>query len=502
MKNQLQFLKTNWVKGKYYLTMLLSIIILSSCENFLTETPRSSVGGENFFKTEADADVSISAIYSSIKGHYTFNAWYFGDISTEIANNGETSASLDNGEYTPADPSFRDFWTQMYRTINYANVAITNIPNISLDESLKNRYIGEARFLRALAYFELVRAFGGVPKITEPTTDESNNYLPRASSEEIYNLIFEDLQFCETALPESYNSSNVGRATSGAAKALAAKAYLQKGDFSNTLIKAKEVINSKVYELLPNLKNVFDVTKKNGKEHIFSIQFMGGTTENLGSNISRAFSSRNVEINPYGNPSGSSIATETLWYNSIPDHFRKRLTIVEEFPTLYYPEIKAIGIAQAGPCCMKYWDPLYTTRIGGDDANWMVLRYADILLMFAEAENEVNGPTSEAYNAINKIRQRARDENGNNIDEPEEIAELPDLAGLSKDEFRQAVWKEREMELCFEGHHRWDLIRQDRFVEVVNASNIPSKVTDKNKLFPIPDLEILANPNLEQNSGY
>lgn len=229
---------------------------------------------------------------------------------------------------------------------------------------------------------------------------------------------------------------------------------------------------------------------------------MGGTPENLGSSLTNQFASRNVEINLFGNPSGAGVATEKLWYNSIPDHYRKRLTLVEEFPVKFYPEIKAVGVAQAGPCCMKYWDPLYSSRIGGDDANWMVLRYADVLLMFAEAENEINGPTIEAYSVINQIRKRARDENQNNLDEPEEIAELPDLAGLTKDEFRQAVWKEREMELCFEGHHRWDLIRQGRFVETLNASNIPSNVTEKNRLFPIPYLEILSNSNLEQNPGY
>ena len=176
--------------------------------------------------------------------------------------------------------------------------------------------------------------------------------------------------------------------------------------------------------------------------------------------------------------------------------------MVAEFPTPYYPEITAVGVALAGPCCMKYWDPLYTTRIGGDEANWTVLRYADVLLMFAEAENEINGPTPEAYDAINSIRKRARDENQNLIDEPEELAELPVLEGLSQDEFRQAVWAERDIELCFEAQHRWDLIRQNRFVEVVNASNIASKVTETNRLFPIPNLEILANPNLEQNPGY
>lgn len=492
------------MKNNYNTIVILTFLFLTSCEGFLTEIPRSSIGGNNFFKTAKDAEVSVTAIYSSIKGHYNSNVYYFGDISTEIANNGETSSSLDNGEYTAADPVIRNFWTQMYRTINYANVSIKNIPEIEMDEVLKNRFVAEARFLRALSYFELVRAFGGVPKITEPTLDETNNNLPRATIEEIYNLILDDLMYCEDILPDQYNAINTGRATSGAAKALMAKAYLQKGDFPNTLAKTKEIINSGTYQLLPSLKDVFKVTKENGKEHIFSVQFMGGETEGLGSSITRVYASRNVEINPNGNsaPSYSGIATENLWYNSIPNHYRKRMTIVALFPTSYYPEIKAKGTAQAGPCCMKYWDPLYTTRVGGDDANWMVLRYADVLLMFAESENEVNGPTTEAYNAINSIRKRARDENQNNLDDQDEIAELPNLNGLNKDEFRLAVWKEREMELCFEGHHRWDLIRQNRFVEVLNSSDIPSKVTTANMLFPIPDLEILANPNLLQNTGY
>jgi len=492
------------MKKIFHSIVLLSFLGLTSCEGFLTETPRSSIGGNNFFQTATDANVSISAVYSAIKNHYNYNVYYFGDISTEIANSGEGSTTLNNGEYTAANTSFRDFWTYMYSTINYANVSIKNISGISMDNNLKNRYIAEARFLRALAYFELVRAFGGVPKITEPTTDESNNSLPRATAEEIYSLIFEDLKVCETELPATYTSANTGRATSGAAKALMAKAYLQKGDFANTLAKTKEIMALGTYTLLPYLKDVFDISKENGKEHIFSIQFMGGSTENLGSSISRSFASRNVEINPNGNgeASYSGIAAENLWYNSIPDHYRKRLILVATFPTTYYPVIKAKGNAQAGPCCMKYWDPLYTTRIGSDDANWMVLRYADVLLMFAEAENEINGPTQAAYDAVNSIRKRARDENQNGIDEANEIAELPNLSGLSKDEFRKAVWKERDMELCFEGHHRWDLIRQGRFVDVLNASNIAAKVTNSNTLFPIPNLEILANPKLTQNPGY
>lgn len=485
---------------KYSLVFILSFMFLMSCDEFLTEEPRSSISSTNFFKTAADANVSISGIYSSIRAHYNFNVYYFGDVSTEIASSGEVSSTLNSGEYTAADPVFRDFWTLMFRTINYANDAIKNIPKISMDATLRDRYVGEARFLRALAYFELVRAFGGVPKITEPTLDATNNSLPRASADEIYNLIFNDLKICEAVLPGTYDAANTGRATSGAAKALMAKAYLQKGDFTNTLAKTKEVIQSGTYVLLPNLRDVFDVAKENGKEHIFSIQFKSGYTEVLGSQISTYFASRNPELNLYGKPSGSSVATEMQFYNSVPNHYRKRLTMVSTFPTTYYPEIKAKGMALAGPTCMKYWDPKYLSNVGLDDANWMVLRYADILLMFAEAENEINGPTAAAYDAVNQIRKRARDENNNNIDESTEKAELPDLAGLSKEDFRTAVWKERDMELCFEGHHRWDLIRTKRFVQVLNASG--RNVKDANNLFPIPDLEISANPNLTQNPGY
>ena len=483
---------------KYRFIILLStLFLISSCEGFLEQVPRSSINSDSFFKTEADVDAAVSAAYGRLRNHYGFNSVYFGDISTEIANNGEVNSPLLSGEYTDADPVFRTFWTDMYQTINIANVAIKNIPEVSLNTDVKNGYLGEVHFVRALAYFELVRAFGGVPKITEPTIGESNNLLPRVSSEEIYELIFNDLEYCETVLPDIVSN---GRATVWAAKALSAKAYLQKGNFAKAREKALEVTESSVHDLTPNLKDVFDVTMKNGIEHIFSIQFLGNTTEYLGSNLTSAFASRNPEINPNGYPSGAAIAAETPFYNSIPEHYRKRLTIVAEFPISYYPAITAEGPAQAGPCCMKFWDPLYGTRINGDDANWMLLRYADVLLMFAEAENELNGPTTAAYDAVNKIRKRARDENQNGIDDPEEIVELPDLEGLDQDLFRQAVWKEREMELCFEGHHRWDLIRTNRFVEVLNANGIT--VTDANKLFPIPHLEILANPNLEQNTGY
>lgn len=173
--------------------------------------------------------------------------------------------------------------------------------------------------------------------------------------------------------------------------------------------------------------------------------------------------------------------------------------MVAEFPSAYYPEITVSGTAQAGPAPMKYWDPTFGMNIGGD-ANWIVLRYADVLLMFAEAENELSGPTDAAYEAVNAVRKRARDENANGIDEAGELAELPNLEGLSKEDFRAAVWAERRMELCFEGHHRWDLLRTGRFVDVMKASGRNAEA--KHELFPIPLLERQANPALTQNDDY
>ena len=148
---------------------------------------------------------------------------------------------------------------------------------------------------------------------------------------------------------------------------------------------------------------------------------------------------------------------------------------------------------------MKYWDPNLFSESQGD-ANWIVLRYADILLMMAEAENEVNGSTSLAYDAINEVRKRARDANANGVDEMEEIEALPDLEGLNKAEFREAVLRERELELCFEGHKRWDLLRKGKYIEAMQAIGKP--VENKHILYPIPQLELLANPNLTQNPGY
>ncbi len=471
----------------------------SACENFLDEKPLSAISSQDFYITSEDAKAGVNAIYSVLASTYGSNGWYFGDVSTEIANRGELTGGLDVMDYTAADPVFRGFWSENYRGINYANLAISRIGDISMEEGLRNRYIAEAHFLRGLFYFDLVRAFGSVPLIVEPTVDDSNNRLPRTDTESVYDLIISDLSMAEATLPLTYSSSDIGRATKGAAQSLLAKVYLTKGDWQKARDKAQEVISSAKYSLFANMKDVFNVKNKNGKEHIFSVQFKSGNNRGGGSSFTSQFASRNPNILLNGAISGTSIATEPGFYDATPNHYRKRIMMVDSFPSKYYPEITAKGKAQAGPAPMKYWDATYGSAQGGD-ANWIILRYADILLIFAEAENELNGPSEPVYEKLNLIRKRARDENADGVNDATEVSELPDLANLTKEALREAIWKEREMELCFEGHHRWDLLRTGKFVEKLKASG--RNADSKHVLFPIPLLEIQANPLLTQNEGY
>ncbi len=471
----------------------------TGCEKFLDEQPRSSIGKEGFFQTQADALSAVNAVYSALSGHYNGNAWYFGDVSTEVASRGELTGGLDVMDYTSADPVFRDFWTSMYQGINYANNVIRWIPEMEFDQGLKDRYVAEARFLRALFYFELVRAFGGVPLIEQPTQGMENNSLPRAGVDEVYASIVADLTQASGTLPPTYGAADRGRATKGASQALLAKVQLTRGNWTEARTAAQSVITDKQYALFDNFADVFKIANENGKEHIFSVQYTSGNVRGGGSSLTSSFASRNPNILKNGAIAGTAIAAERGFYDAVPNHYRKRISMVSAFPSVYYPEITVSGTAQAGPAPMKYWDAGFGLAIGGD-ANWMVLRYADVLLMLAEAENELSGPTTAAYEAINAVRKRARDENGDRVDDASELAELPDLAGLSKEAFREAVWEERRMELCFEGHHRWDLLRTGRFVEVLKASG--RDATTKHELLPIPLLEIQANPKLSQNNDY
>lgn len=473
-----------------------------SCSNFLEEAPFSNISSANFYNTSDDASAGLNSVYAGFRSYYGSDVFQHGDVSANLASSGENTGGINELDINPTQ--FQGTWGNLYRTINYANTLIENIAPIDMDENIKTRYISEAKALRAITYFLLVQSFGDVPLITSPTTDEENNYLPRTDKEQVYEFIIGEMTEAMENLPTEYSSSDIGRVTKGAVQSLLARIHLYRNDFPAAREMALEVINSEIYGLEANLKDLYDVEKENGKEHIFSIQYTAGTR--VPSTLTQIYASRNPVIitGGIGQQAGAAIAAERDFYDSFPNHYRKKVILLDSIPDPFWPQIipengTGTGKLQVGPSCMKFYDP-NLEAISDGDANWPVIRYAEVVLIFAEAENEVNGPTTDAYDAINSIRKRARDSNGDGMDDPNDLLELPDLESLSKDQFREAVWRERELELCFEGHQRWDLLRQERFIAAMTANG--KNVSDKHKLFPIPMLEIAANPNLTQNPGY
>jgi hypothetical protein len=356
-----------------------------------------------------------------------------------------------------------------------------------MDSALKERILGEARFLRGLYYFNLARLFGEVPLITvpvSPSLTDDEIYLAKSSVSAVYNQITEDLSMAASKLPVKYSNANdKGRATRGAANGLLSKVFLTIKDFENAYKTAALVIESNNYSLHADYTANFKEANKNGKESVFEVQFYKkANSENSQMVISGLPSipglfAAGVEI---------MLPTEDLMNSFEEGDYRLEATFFNSYWTYTFE-----------PHIWKYWDqdaykPAATSQSG---ANFMVMRYSDVLLIYAEALNEaMGGPTTEAYDAVNQVRERARNENAD---------VLPDLAGLNKEEFSLAVLNERRHEFVNEGQRWYDLVRTGTLIESVKrAKGDAADPKEINYLFPIPQRELDNNKNLKQNEGY
>jgi hypothetical protein len=480
------------MKRRYKISILSLLVILMSCERLLVETPESFFVEENSFKTAKDATSAINGVYDRLRTVYNMTIINLSDVSGEELEVNPVQAEardIDLNRHTSANTIFDGFYTNSYLLIDRANRVIINVPTIAMDTKLRDQVVGEAKFLRALAYFNLVRAFGNVPLITIPTSDVVNIQRTRDATDKVYEQIIQDLKEAETFLPLKYTvASEIGRATSGAAKSILAKVYLTRKDYTNAAAKAKEVIDSKIYSLVPAYKDVFPPEKKNGPEHIFSVQY-SCVLNTYGSPMAEAFAI--VFTYPIQQAGGFHYVTPLHVNTYLTGDARKEVNVVTEGKNPQTGAIIKPG-ADQGPGSGKYWDPLACGRQQARN-NFMVVRYADVLLMYAEASNELSGPNDDAYKAINQIRTRAR--GGATV-----TTGPQDLKGLSKEQFRDAILQERSWELCFEGHRRWDLLRTGKYIETLTKAGIP--VAEKNLLYPIPQNEIDVNPALNQNPGY
>ncbi|ARS39151.1 hypothetical protein CA265_05475 [Sphingobacteriaceae bacterium GW460-11-11-14-LB5] len=502
-----------------YLLLAIAVASLSACVK-LDENPKSFISPEQFYKTAGDAVSAVNAIYYPMVDNSTgaqpiYNRLFYTglDFLTDDLDAGPGSPNAEVralAKLTHASTNLRiqQIWTEHYEGINKANIALERIPAIEMDGKLKNRLLGEAKFLRAFYYFNLVRLYGDVPLLLKDQTQLSIAELqvPRTPKEQVYLQIINDLETA-ASLFKAGSGGEAGRATEGAAVALLSKVYLTRRDWANAVKYAEAVITGSYgYALFDDYAQVFLPAYKNGKEHIFSAQIKGST-------ISTGHLITSSDIRSGVPGLKGSYGNQLAFYTVGSDNFfslyklysgkdkRKRVSFVTYYtsPTdgKKYATINAPG--DSVPFINKNWDPNYAST-GNSDANMNILRFAEVILIDAEAENELNGPTSKAYTSINKIRKRAG------------LADL--TTGLTKDQFRDSVYLDRRLELVGECHRYFDLIRQTgtevtgvgpegkgillKNLKLVGKTNVAAR----HYLYAIPQGEIDRNPKLTQNPGW
>jgi len=358
-----------------------------------------------------------------------------------------------------------------------------------MDVTARNNLLGNAYFLRGMAYFDLVRSFGDVPLVLTPITSPGDSTLfpAKTPAAKIYEQAIADLKLAEiNCLPENkITSANKGMVSSGAASAMLARLYLQRAsspyadaqDNQNALAQCNKVIGTNLYQLLPKYADVFDCDKKNGPEHIFSVQF-GSNGSNITQNITcRMFSPSNL------GGSGSFLAN-TNFFNkgyAAEDTIRRNWNLANK-----------VGTAAVTPFIYKYRDAQWVSGSNNSRTNWIILRYADILLMQSEAMNNLTPNDPAKFDGINKVRARA------GLTSPTQQLSLTNTPTQSA--FIDTLVNERARELCVEGHRRWDLIRLGRYKQIEAANGFTLK--DYQMLLPIPQTELDVNKNLKQNAGY
>lgn len=489
------------MKSKILIIFISIVMVFTSCDEFLEENPKDFLSPENI-KTEQDAEMMLNGTlyYYNHPDLYERGFYLLGEISSDQSIVKYTSGSfyeIDAYSHHPLSGYVKSVWRGFYQTINSANFLISKAPNGDFNQDMKDRYVAAGKFLRAFSYFHLVQLYGALPLITEPVEDfNSAAELSRSSVADVYKQIVSDLEEAEKILPEEEWPA-YGNPTKGAAKTLLAKVYLTMAGaplndasmWAKAAAKSKEVMDMGRYDLVDDFNDLWLIAKKNSKEHIFC--FQNNTT-------SSARSLMCVQSRPSGSSDGNKITESgwAMWGGTIEfmntfsnNDVRKAGSFCTEFQGVPYTSFPT-----KQPYIQKWMD---ANREGADyfqrnkrtDTNHTIFRFAEVLLINAEAVNEVDGATAEAYASINKVRNRAG---------------LEDLeTGLSKDEFRENLKKERSFELAFECKRRYDLVRWGDFEEVMSKDpKAGAFFKPEYVLYPIPGTELTINSNLEQNPGY
>ena len=500
---------------KAHILLLAGLFSLPyACQkDFLDRKPIIGATVENFYRTEADAIAAVNAAYAPLQfeispaGHFR---WFWGDIMSDDAIKGG-SGDNDANELLQLEkfngPVNTDLleseWSADYEGIYRANQVLENVPNIDMDEALKNRILGEARFIRSWFFYNLNTMFGGVP-LADHVLAPSEYNLARASESEVWALVESDLRTAIGALPlrSQYGPADLGRITKGAAQALLLKSLIWQQKWSDAQTLAEEIVNSNEYQLVADYATIFTIAGENNSESIFEIQYMNASGGNWGKNNANEGTFTNVFQRARGQFAGYgfNIPTEDFVQEFFKEGFedpRLKSTVFRVgdamgdrgiftkeatggFAYDYYPKKYFSNLSEAAP---------FGDQNPNGDSNDRVIRFSDVLLMHAEAAFH-NGNEAAAKQSLNRVRARARGTNANI---------LPNVTATG-DALLQAIYHERRVELGLEGHRFFDLVRTGRVAQVLAIEGYNESI---HKRFPIPLSQIQAtNGAITQNSGY
>jgi starch-binding outer membrane protein, SusD/RagB family len=500
--------KKSTMKNSIIITCLL-VLGLSSCNDFLELPSRTNLTSATFFKTQADFEKAVTGAYAPLRDLFNSGAngatgsWLMGEMHSDNSRyiyNPNFRATIDQEQvadfiYNPTNTAATNKYQGYYLVIARANEVLARIDGVEFDATIKANLKGQALFLRALAYFDLVQYFGDIPLHLTPATSLSNVALPLTPEKDIYTQIIADATLAASSLlPKS--TQEPGRATSGAAKTLLGNVYVVLKQYAAAETVLKEVVTSTQYQLLPNYGSVFALANKNSKESVFEVQYLEGTG-GFASNFMYSFFPSPI--------SAPELTTLMATYSVAPANLQALTGEAFNIPS---PELIAayetgdlrkaatIGSGVTGgktfPFTIKYLHAHATASILNE--NWPIYRYSEVLLLLAEALHE-QGKSSEALPYLNQVRTRAG------------LGAVSSTAGLS-----DVILAERRVELAFENKRWLDLVRTGKAVSVITAygqkikanpqayyflpgiNPVPASFTDIKLKFPLPASESLLSP--------
>ncbi len=490
---------------KVAITVVIICFAFPSCSEFLERPPQDQLSVDSFFKTAKDARLAVLSVYQPMQSvNWYGKSWMLTEIpsdNTEPGGNDPDFSPIDNFTLGADNGPVSEGWAERFKMVARANQVINFVPNIEMNEIEKNAIIAEGQFMRAFAYFDLVRLFGDVPIITTVPSISDDLNVTRDPISEVYDLIIDDLMTAYEFLPSAYTGTDVGRATKGAAGALLAKVYLTDKRYDDAMDIAREIIASQQYKLMDNFDDNFLKNKSdNNAESIFQVQYQGcgpvGTGNALqaffapwGQGITKASDGWGSQVPSGPNINNPGTTIQDIWEEGDLRKHQTIMTAGNEYPEINpedggysYP---TTSISRSNANIKKY------VIGGGSDVCFMtspqnvhVIRYADVLLTLAEASCSKNGglsTTPDVVDAFNQVRSRAG---------------LPSVGVVDS----ELVLNERRAEFAFENQRWFDLLRTNNIQERMALHG--KQMKDFHTLFPIPADELAINPNLTQNPGY